>query len=260
MRRWDFIAGLGGAIMAPNDGRAQQPRRRRVAVLMLYAEADPEGQIRAEAFRQGLEKAGWEDGRNIAVDYLWGALDVDLARSATARLQHQTPDVIVANSAQGLRAIAPAVSNIPVVFIGINEPVALGFVASLAHPGGTMTGFTNLEPSLGSKWLDLLKTVAPDVTHAVFIYHPESLGNRLLVENAVAASKQFSMKASESPVREPVEIDAVITALGRGLEAPSSFRRSHLRPHIDNGSSNSPAATNYPPSPRCAPSPNKAAY
>jgi putative tryptophan/tyrosine transport system substrate-binding protein len=214
MRRRDFIVGLTGSVAGPIVGTAQQPRLRRVAVLMLYAEADQQGRVRAEAFRQGLAKAGWETGRNIVIDYLWGGLDADLARTATAQLRRQTPDVIVANSAQGLRAIAPAVSNIPVVFIGINEPVALGFVASLAHPGGSMTGFTNLEPTLGSKWLDLLKTIAPEATRVIFIYHPESLGNRLLVENAIAASKQFSINATASPVREPVEIDAAITALG----------------------------------------------
>jgi putative tryptophan/tyrosine transport system substrate-binding protein len=234
MRRRDFIAGLGGTAVVPIVGSAQQPRRRRVAVLMLYAETDPEGQIRAEAFRQGLEKAGWETGRNIAVDYLWGGFDADLARTVTTQLRRQAPDVMVANGGQGLRAIAPAVGNVPVVFIGINEPVALGFVTSHAHPGGRMTGFTNLEPTMGSKWLELLKVIAPRATRAVFIYHPESLGNRLLIENAITASKKLSIEATESPVREPVKIDAAVATLGRGqggaiVVPPDPFTTTHRR-------------------------------
>jgi putative ABC transport system substrate-binding protein len=215
MQRRDFIAGLGAAAALPAAARAQPAARRRVAVVMMYADNDPEGQIRAAAFRQGLEKAGWEAGRNIAVDYLWGTFDADFGRTVGERLRRQAPDVIAANSTQGLRAILSATGNAPVVFIGISEPVAQGFVASLAHPGGRMTGFTNLEATLGSKWLELLKTVAPSVTRAVFLYHPESIGSKPLAQNAIAASNAFALKVTEGLVREPAEIEAVISAIGR---------------------------------------------
>src|SRR6202012_5003229 len=126
--------------------RAQQPSRmRRVAVLMLYAEKDPEGQARARAFRAGLESQGWVLGKAIAIDFLWGVFDADWARVVTSQLQQLAPDVIAVNSSTGLRAIEKAVGDPPIVFIAISEPVAQGFVASLAHPGGNLTGFSNLE-------------------------------------------------------------------------------------------------------------------
>jgi putative tryptophan/tyrosine transport system substrate-binding protein len=157
MTRREFIAFLGCAATAwPLASRAlQRDRLRRVAVVMQYVESDPQGHLRAVAFREGLERAGWMAGRNINVDYLWGVLDSEGARSITEHLRQQVPDVIAINSSTGLRAIESAAPGVPIVFIAMSEPVALGLVASLAHPGGNMTGFSNLEPTLGAKWLGL---------------------------------------------------------------------------------------------------------
>jgi putative tryptophan/tyrosine transport system substrate-binding protein len=157
IRRREFIAGLGGAAAWPVEVRAQQGERmQRVAVVMQFIEGDPQGQLRAAAFRDGLEKAAWVAGRNLAVDYLWGELDGERTRGITEQLRQRPPDVIAINSSRGLRAIEAAAPRVPIVFIGVSEPVAQGFVASLTHPGGNMTGFSNLEPTLGAKWLDLL--------------------------------------------------------------------------------------------------------
>jgi putative ABC transport system substrate-binding protein len=112
---------------------------------MQYVESDPQGQLRAVAFREGSEKAGWVAGRNINVDYLWGVLDDERIRAISEHLRQQVPDVIAFNSSTGLRAIESAAPGVPIVFIAVSEPVALGLVASLAHPGGNITGFSNLE-------------------------------------------------------------------------------------------------------------------
>jgi putative tryptophan/tyrosine transport system substrate-binding protein len=188
---------------------------RRVGVLMLYAESDPEGQARATAFRQGLERAGWAPGRNIAVDYLWGVFDTNWTSTVTAELKRLAPDVIVVNSSTGLRAIESAVRMVPIVFVGVSEPVAQGFVASLAHPGGNMTGFSNLEPTLGAKWLDLLSTIAPQARRVAFIYNPGNPGSKVHLQTAQSAAQKFSVEVIDAPVHDLAEIEAVIAMLGR---------------------------------------------
>src|SRR5215469_17399437 len=162
MRRRDFIKVVAGSATTwPLAARAQQrDRLRRVAVVMQYVESDAQGQLRAVAFREGLEKTGWVAGRNINVDYLWGALDSEGIRGITEHLQQQLPDVIAFNSSNGLRAIESAAPGVPIVFIAVSEPVALGLVTSLAHLGGNMTGFYNLEPTLGTKSIRILKQIA----------------------------------------------------------------------------------------------------
>jgi putative ABC transport system substrate-binding protein len=221
MRRREFVMLLGGAAAAASVSRsrvadAQQPGGvRRVAILMLYAESDPEGQARATAFRQGLERAGWAPGRTIAVDYLWGVFDANWTRSVTAELQRLAPDVIVVNSSTGLRAIEQATRTVPIVFVGVSEPVAQGFAASLAHPGGNMTGFSNLEPTLGAKWLDLLKSVAPHARRVAFIYNPGNPGAKVHLQTAQSAAKKFSVDVIDAPVHDLAEIEAVSTMLGR---------------------------------------------
>jgi putative ABC transport system substrate-binding protein len=221
MRRRDVVRLIGAAAAAssvswPPAARAQQTDRMRpIAVVMLYAESDPEGQVRAMAFRQGLEKAGWATGRNIAVDYLWGVLDPDWTRTVTAEVQRLAPDVIVVNSSTGLRAIESAVRAVPIVFVGVSEPVAQGFAASLAHPGGNMTGFSNLEPTLGAKWLDLLKAVAPQARRVAFIYNPGNPGAKVHLQTAQSAAQGFSVEVIDAPARDLAEIETAIAMLGR---------------------------------------------
>jgi putative ABC transport system substrate-binding protein len=203
MRRREFISLVGGASAWPLAVRAQQPHRmRRVALLVLYAENDPEGQARAAAFRQGLESAGWVIGRTIAVDYVWGTYNSDWTRSAVSELRRLAPDVIVVNSSTALRAIQSAVSATPIVFVAVSEPVAQGFVASLSHPGGNVTGLSNLEPSLGGKWIELLKEVAPEVKQAAFIYNPGNPGSRVTFQTAQSAAKTVGLDLADSPVSQ----------------------------------------------------------
>jgi putative ABC transport system substrate-binding protein len=220
LKRRDFITFLGGAaaipLAPPLAAHAQQAdRMRRIAVLMLYAENDPEGQVRATAFRQGIEGAGWAPGRNIAIDYLWGVFDNDWTRMVTTLLQRLAPDVIVANGSSGLPAAESAAPTVPIVFVGVTEPVARGLVASLARPGGNMTGFSNLEETLGAKWLDLLKEIAPQTRRVAFLVHASNSGYRGQLQSAQSAAQKFSVEVIEAQVRDLAEIEATITMLAR---------------------------------------------
>jgi len=150
MRRRDFITLLGGAaVVWPLAAQAQQSeRRRRIGVLIQLVEGDPEGQKRLAAFREHLEKLGWRVGVNLQIDYRWAVSSAERAQTATAELLSLTPDVILANGTNALRAVQQATHTVPIVFTTVIEPVGQGFVANLAHPGGNITGFSYLEASL----------------------------------------------------------------------------------------------------------------
>ena len=183
MYRREFITLLGGAAAAwPLAARAQQPERiRRVGVLMLYAENDPIGEGRAAVFRQSLEKLGWTIGRNLHIDYKWGLGDGDWLRAAATELLQRAPDVILANGG-ALRPVQEASRAVSIVFIGGGDPVADGFVQSLAKPGGNSTGFTVLQSTIGAKPMELLKEVAPRLVRVAVLINPDSPSSRHLAE------------------------------------------------------------------------------
>ena len=161
MRRREFITLLGGAAAWPLVARAQQPdRMRRIAVLM-GTESDREGRARIAALRQGLQELGWMEDRNFRIDVVWGDADADHIETDAIALVRKSPDVIVANGPVPTLALKRATPSIPVVFLQTPEPVNIGIVASLARPGANVTGFTNFEPTLGGKWLEALKEIAP---------------------------------------------------------------------------------------------------
>jgi ABC-type uncharacterized transport system substrate-binding protein len=215
VKRRSFIGMLGGAVSWPLAARAQQAERmRRVGVLMLYAENDPEGQVRATAFQRGLEKGGWRIGRNIQIEYRWGVGDTGWIRSAFAELLIPMPDVILANGGPAARAAQQATNTVPIVFIGGADPVADGFVQSLARPGGNITGFTTLETSVGAKLLELLKEVAPGVTRVAVLLNAANPGSPRLAESAAAAAREFAVEVVAVPIREPAEIEAAVVRLG----------------------------------------------
>ena len=214
MRRRDFIKVIGGAAAAwPIDARAQQPERmRRIGVLMLYPENDSEGQLRATAFRQGLEKLGWVAGRNVQIDFQWGLGDADWIRSAAAQLLRLAPDVILANGDAAAKTVQQSTRTVPVIFIAGSDAVANGLVQSLAHPGGNLTGFSVLEPSLGAKLLELLKEIAPSVARVAILFNQDNPGNRGVSASAAAAALRFAVEVVEVPLRESNEIEAEIEA------------------------------------------------
>jgi putative tryptophan/tyrosine transport system substrate-binding protein len=137
---------------------------RRVSVLVIYPESDPVVQPTVAVLGQSLEKLGWTAGRNIQIDYRWGISDIERAGAAGAELLRLTPDAIVTVGTPAVRALQQATRTVPIVFIGVSEPISQGVVRSLANPGGNITGFTNLEASLRGKFLELLKGIAPQVT------------------------------------------------------------------------------------------------
>ena len=177
MRRREFIALLAGATLLPAGARAQQPERmRRIGVMVVNAESDPEGQLRVAAFRQDLQALGWTEGHNVRIDYRWRAGEPDRARTYAAELMASAPDVILANGSAAFTALQQATSTIPIVFVVVADPVGAGYVRSLAEPSGNITGFSTFDPEIGGKWLQLLKEIVPGLTRVATISDPAFRG------------------------------------------------------------------------------------
>ena len=173
VRRREFIAGLGGAVAWPLVTRAQQPgRMRRIGVLMFVSMDDPFGQSAIAGLQQALRELGWIEGRNVAIDYRWGADDTNRFRKYAAELVALAPDVIVTQNGGTALALKQASDTVPIVFAGAPDPVGRGLVESLARPGGNITGFSGVEYGSSGKLLGLLKEIAPRVTRAAVIRDP----------------------------------------------------------------------------------------
>jgi putative tryptophan/tyrosine transport system substrate-binding protein len=171
MTRREFITLLGGAVAVfPLAARAQQGRAvRRVGVLLSTGADDPQDPTRLAAFAQGLHELGWTVGRNLRIDHRWGAGDADDVRKYAAELVALAPDVIVASGSLALPAAQQTTRTVPIVFVNVVDPVSVGFVESLARPGGNTTGFLMFEYALGGKWVELLKQIAPGVMRAAVL-------------------------------------------------------------------------------------------
>jgi putative tryptophan/tyrosine transport system substrate-binding protein len=217
LRRRQFIMLLGGATAAwPLAARAQQGERmHRIGVLMGVAD-DPEGQTRVAALKQGLQELGWTDGRNIQIEARFGGADTARIRADAAELVALAPDVIVGQTTPVIRVLRQATSSIPIIMAAVNDPVDQGFVSSLAHPGGNITGyvtgFSQFKYGLSGEWLELLKEVAPKVTRAAVIRDPaiaSGIGQFGAIQ-AVAAS--LGVEVSPFNVRDAGEIERTITA------------------------------------------------
>ena len=228
MKRREFITLLGGAAATrPLAARAQQPERlRRIGVLMSLAADDPEGQARLTAFLQGLQELGWADGRNITIDVRSTAGDAKRIRSEAVELVALAPDVILAVGGQVVGGLLQTTRTVPVVFTQTPDPVGAGFVDSLARPNGNATGFTQFEYGMSSKWLELLKEIAPRVTRAAVLRDPaipEGVGQFAVIQS-VAPS--FGVELRPVDVRNVGEIEHAITTFAResngGLIVPAS--------------------------------------
>jgi ABC-type uncharacterized transport system substrate-binding protein len=173
MRRREFIALLGVGVVWPLVARAQQSdKMRRIGVLQLLAEDDPEAAARHTAFEKALQALGWTVGRNVRIDDRWSGLGADRIRKDGAELVALGPDVILASGTLSIAAALQATRTVPIVFVQVVDPVGAGLVESLARPGGNATGFTAFEYSLSAKWLELLKEIAPHVTRVAVIRDP----------------------------------------------------------------------------------------
>jgi putative ABC transport system substrate-binding protein len=218
MRRRDFIAIVGGAAAAwPLAARAQQANRvLRVAVLNPLAASDLEGQSWVKAFTQGFAALGWTDGVNVRIDTRWAGGEVSQLRKFAKELVDLHPDVILAMTTPSVDAILRETHAIPIVFTLVTDPVAQGLVQSLVRPGGNITGFTIFEPEIGSKWVQVLKEIAPETRHAAVIFNPDTAPYyRLYMSSIEAAGASFALKTFETPVHSRVEIEAAISTLAR---------------------------------------------
>jgi putative ABC transport system substrate-binding protein len=237
MRRREFIVGLG-AVAWPLAVRAQSGMRR-LALLMNYSEDDPEGQAWVVVFRETLEKLGWTLGRNLAIEFHWGMQDLERTRAAAGNLVRSVPDAILVFGGPNVAPLQEATSTIPIVFVLVSEPVALGFVASLARPSGNITGFTNLEATIGAKSLALLKEMAPRVTRFAVMFNPErSTIGAQLARSAQAAAQQLAAQLIEAQVRRPTDIEETLAALAREqhsglIVAPDDFVSNHRKLVLD---------------------------
>ena len=219
MKRREFITLLGGTAVAwPLAARAQQPERMRlIGVLMGYAESDSEAQAQIAAFRDGLQKLGWIEGRNTRIDTRWATPTNAAAMQRFAvELVALQPEVILASTTPTTTALLQQTRTIPIVFATVGDPIGSGFVASFPRPGGNVTGFVTIEGSLGGKWLELLKEIAPHVNRVAFLLNPATATYAESYLNAFkAAAASVAVEAIAAPVHDRSEFDTVIAAQAR---------------------------------------------
>jgi putative ABC transport system substrate-binding protein len=221
--RRQFISVLGSSAFAwPLAARAQQGERmRRVGVVMGYAETDPEGRAQVTALRQELQEIGWTEGRNIQIDVRYATDDPNQIRALAVELMGLKPDLMVANSNLVIATLQAEVRTVPLLFIGAGDPIGSGFVTNLARPTGNVTGFANFEPSMGSKWLETLKEIAPHVEQVGFTLQPDTPVNVGYLKAAEAAAPKLNVKLTALGVHNADEIARVVSAFAaepnRGL-------------------------------------------
>ena len=223
MKRREFIAGLGGAAVWPLVARAQQgDRLRRVAVLMAYRENDPNAKVSSSAFVQGLAALGWSEGRILRMELRWDpGGNPELARLYAKELIAQQPDVILVSSTPLTAALQRETRTIPIVFVEVSDPVGSGFVAGLPRPGGNITGFSYQEPSMASKWVELLSEVAPGRKLVAPMFNPETAPYvaTYYLPHFEAATRSLDVQSIVAAVRSEAEIEMVMKSLGRGPAA-----------------------------------------
>jgi putative ABC transport system substrate-binding protein len=221
MKRRRFIRLLGGTAAAPSllwpfAVRAQSPDRiRRIGVLLNLGADDPETRARLAAFLQALQELGWNEGRNLRIDYRWGMGDVDRHRINAAELAALAPDVILVHGSTIMGPLQRATRTVPIVFVSVADPVAGGFLASLARPGGNATGFTSADYTMSGKWLELLKEIAPPVARAGVVRDPGQVSGGGQLGAIQAVAPLLRVEASPLGVRDAEEIERAITEFAR---------------------------------------------
>jgi putative tryptophan/tyrosine transport system substrate-binding protein len=240
MRRRKFIARVGAAAAVvssaswPLTARAQQGERmRRIGVLLPAAVDDAEFQARVGAFLQGLAQLGWTEGRNLHIDVRWAAGDVEAMKRFAKELVALQPDLIFTSSTPATAAMLQATRTIPVIFVLVADPVGGGFVASLPRPGGNVTGFTPIVGSLGGKWAELLKQIAPRTARVTLLFNPSAA---TFIESYLnpfkAAAASLGMEAIIAPVDDMIALESLVTIQARepnsGLVViPDAFTEFH---------------------------------
>jgi ABC-type uncharacterized transport system substrate-binding protein len=231
MRRRDFIKVIAGSVTAwPLAARAERPDRTRLlAVLMGYAENDPAVQSEIATFRDALAKLGWTEGSNLRIEIRWGAGDADKVRIFAKELVDLRPDAILGQTTAVTDALARETKTIPIVFVTVGDPLAAGFTTSLARPSGNITGFTAFEPTLGGKWVELLREIAPRTVRVALLSNQATGGPlQFFMPSIQAAASSLAIQVSIAPVNAKGEIESVIATQARNpgsglIVMPSSF-------------------------------------
>ena len=230
MNRREVIAALGAAAASPLLALAQPSEQmHRVGVLMSFLQDDPAGSADVAAFRQGLADLGWIEGRNIRIELRWPGGDVERAQALAKELVALKPDVLLARSTPPTAALKRETDTIPIVFVNVAEPIASGFVQTLARPGGHITGFTYFEASIGGKWLQLIKEADPRIARIAAIYNPQTAPFAgLFLHSVQSAASTLAVQIVDMPVRGDADIEAAMAMFaskpGGGLIAiPDSF-------------------------------------
>ena len=238
MRRRDLIKAIVGfaADVWPLAARAQQPERvRRVGVLSNAGESDLEAQSMVAALHQALRELGWVEGRNIRFDHRWAASNPTRIAELARQLVALQPDVLVAHTSVPVIALRKETTTIPIVFVQVADPIGSGFIKSLAHPGGNITGFSSFEPSMGGKWVETLKEIAPDTSRMAFLFNPKTApyaNTDYYQASFDAAAASLAITLTATPVSSPGEIESAVGALGYDhgdglIVIPDSFNIVH---------------------------------
>jgi putative ABC transport system substrate-binding protein len=217
VKRREFITLIGGAAAVwPFAAQAQEPDRvRRIGVLMGSAERDSDSKIRLAAFRQALRELGWTEGRNLRIDSRWAAAEPDRLRAYAAELVGLTPDAILAHAPPVVAAVQRETRTVPIVFVMVPTPVEIGLVASLARPGGNITGFTHFESTMAGKWLEALKEISPHVSRVAFLLHPEHPAWAGYLRTISSAAPSFGIEVVPAGFRDAAEVKRAIEAFAR---------------------------------------------
>ena len=235
MRRREFITLLGGAAAWPLAARAQQPdRMRRIGVLMGYAESDRQGQAFVAAFRDELQKLGWTEGRNIRIDTRWATPgDAESRQRFAKELVALQPDLVLSHGTPATATLLQQTRTIPIVFAAVSDPVGSGFVTGFPRPGGNVTGFMNMEPTMAGKWMELLKEIAPRVARVALLFNPATAPYAEYWLNPFeAAAASFGVQAIAAPVHDTSELKTVVAAQAREpngglIVMPDTFTTAH---------------------------------
>jgi putative ABC transport system substrate-binding protein len=226
MRRRDFITLLGSVAAWSLAAHAQQPERVRRVGVLIGVEDDAEGKARLAAFRKGMQDLGWNEGQNVQVDVRFTGGIAERARVYAAELIRSAPDVILANTSTVVAALKERTTTIPIVFAQVVDPVNSGFVDSLSHPGGNITGFVSLDFGIGARWLEILKQVAPQVTRVGVLRDASIPGGTGTMGAIQAATSSFGVELKALDVRDAATIERGLSAFARGpnggLIVPSS--------------------------------------
>jgi putative ABC transport system substrate-binding protein len=217
VRRRTFMVLAAGAVVArPPPLEAQQPARLpQIGVLMGIGESDPEARPRVDALQSGLQDLGWTEGRNIHLDYRWTEGDLGRTQRFAKEIVDLKPDIIVVHSTPAVAALRQLTSTIPMVFVLISDPIGSGFIASLAHPGGNLTGLMNVDAPMAGKWLGLLKEIAPKVRQVALIFNPRTSPYQAYLDSFNAGAPGFGVQAVATPVLDAGELERAIAALGQ---------------------------------------------